>query len=173
MAETIQTALIMGLFPGLMVYAAMTDLIDRRIANWVSLALLAGFVAFALASGMGFGQFGAHLGVAFLAFVVGFGAFALGTMGGGDVKLIAASMIWFGPQGAATYAIAFSLAGLAITLVFVALRLDSMQYLLSSNPLTRPFAGRDPTGRDIPYGLAISSGALFLLPALMGIHGVL
>ena len=117
---------------------------------------------------------GAHVGVAMLVFAVGFFFYCVGWMGGGDAKLIAASVLWFGPNLIALeYGIALSFAGLAVTLVFVLLRLDSAQYLLATNAVTRPFAGRDPSGRDTPYGLAISAGALFMTPALAGLYGVL
>lgn len=171
--EQLREGIVFWVFPALMVYAAMTDLIDRRIANWISLALVAGFAVLALVTLMPPLQIAAHLGIAVLAFGIGFVLFALGTMGGGDVKLIAASILWFGPEAALAYAIAFSLAGLAVTLVFVALRLDRLQYLMATNPITRPFAGRDPSGRDVPYGMAISAGALLAVPMLATVHGVL
>ena len=173
MLDGLREGIVFWVFPALMVYAAMTDLIDRRIANWVSLALIGGFAVLALVTLMPPLQVATHVGIALLAFAIGFVLFALGTMGGGDVKLIAASVLWFGPQAALSYALAFSLAGLAVTVVFLALRLDRLQYLMAGNPITRPFAGRDPSGRDVPYGMAISAGALVAVPMLATVHGVL
>ena len=171
MQDAIEFGLVLWAFPALMIYAAMTDLIDRRIANWVSLALIAGFALLAIVGGMPLWQAGQHVGIALFAFAIGFAMFALGKMGGGDVKLITASILWFGPDGALGYALFFSLAGAAVTFVFMYMRLDKIQYLLASNPVTRPFAGRDPSGRDIPYGVAICVGALIAAPGLAGIHG--
>lgn len=173
MLDWLRDGIILYAFPALMVYAAMTDLIDRRIANWVSLALVGGFVVLAVVTLMPPLQVATHVGVALIAFTIGFTMFALGVMGGGDVKLIAASILWFGPQAALPYAFAFSLAGMVVTLVFVVLRLDRFQYLLAMNPVTRPFAGRDPSGRDVPYGMAISAGALFVVPLLATVHGMI
>ena len=173
MFETLGNGLVLWVFPALMIYAGMTDLLDRRIANWVSLALIGTFFILALVTWMPFTQLGAHLGVALAAFAIGFLMFAMGWMGGGDVKLITAAMLWFGPTAALGYALTFSLTGLVVTAVFAALRLDRLQYALASNAMTRPLAGRDPSGRDIPYGLAISGGALLALPALAGVHGAL
>lgn len=174
MQHALSTGLVMWVFPALMVYAAMTDLVDRRIANWVSLALVAGFVALALVRLMDPLDVLAHLGVAVVAFAVGFALFAIGQMGGGDVKLISASMLWFGPNMVALdYVVALTLAGAVVSVAFLALRLDRMQYLMASNAVTRPFAGRDPSGRDVPYGVAISFGALLAVPGLAGLHGLL
>ena len=173
MLDLMRDGMILWVFPTLMVYAAMTDLIDRRIANWVSLALVAGFALLALVTWMPLTQLAGHLGVAALAFAIGFVLFAMGKMGGGDVKLIAASILWFGLSDGLLYAIAFSIAGLFVTVVFLALRADTAQFLLASNKLTRPFAGRDPSGRDVPYGMAISAGALFVVPTLAAVHGTI
>ena len=174
MQHALSTLLVMWVFPALMVYAAMTDLVDRRIANWVSLALIGGYALLALVQLTPPLVVAAHVGIALIAFVVGFIAFSIGQMGGGDVKLITASVLWFGPNPAAIeYVALLSIVGAGVTLVFVLMRLDSAQFLMASNALTRPFAGRDPSGRDIPYGVAIASGALMTTPALAGLHGLL
>ena len=174
MQHALSTLLVMWVFPALMVYAAMTDLVDRRIANWISLALIGGYVLLALVNLTPPMVVAMHLGVALIAFVVGFICFAIGQMGGGDVKLIAASVLWFGPHMAAVeYVVSLSLSGVGVTLVFVLMRLDTAQFLMASNAITRPFAGRDPSGRDIPYGVAIAAGALMTTPALAGLHGLL
>ena len=173
MLDAVRDAIILWVFPALMVYAAMTDLVDRRIANWVSVALIGAFVVLAVVTWMPPAQVAIHLAIALSAFAFGFAMFALGKMGGGDVKLIAASILWFGPEAGFYYALSFSIAGLGVTVAFMALRHDAAQYLLATNPLTRPFAGRDPSGRDIPYGLAISLGALGVLPMLATVHGLI
>ena len=174
MQHTLATLLVMWVFPALMVYAAMTDLVDRRIANWISVSLIAAYFALALVQLTPPLVVASHVGIALVAFAIGFGVFCTGRMGGGDVKLITASVLWFGPNLAALeYVTSLSIVGLAVTVVFVLMRLDILQYLMSINPLTRPFAGRDPSGRDVPYGLAIAAGALMTTPNLAGLHGLL
>ena len=174
MQHALGTLMVMWVFPALMVYAAMTDLVDRRIANWVSLALIAGYFAFALVQLTPPLVVLAHVGVAAGALVAGFAFYAMGQMGGGDAKLIAASILWFGPNVEALgFIVALSIVGAGLTLVFLAMRLDQAQYLLGCNAVTRPFAGRDPSGRDTPYGVAIAAGALMSTPALAGLHGLL
>jgi prepilin peptidase CpaA len=80
----------------LLAWAAVVDLRSRRIPNWLTGALVAGGL---VQSGMVFsslstGQAWAGIGVGFgLTFVL----FALGGMGGGDVKLMAGIGAWVGP----------------------------------------------------------------------------
>ena len=54
------------LFPFLMAYAASRDLLTMLIPNWVSLALVAGFVPMALAAGFDASEFGTHIGAGLL-----------------------------------------------------------------------------------------------------------
>lgn len=174
MQNAISIGLVLWVFPALMVFAAMTDLVDRRISNRVCVALIGSYFVLALVQLTPPLVVAGHVGVAMLAFAIGFVVFALGQMGGGDVKLISASVLWFGPSaGALEYAVKISLIGAVVTIVFVLARLDSIQYMMASNPVTRPLAGRDPSGRDIPYGLAISSAALLGVPTLAGVYGIL
>jgi prepilin peptidase CpaA len=82
----------------LLAWAAVTDCASRRIPNWVSYTLiLSGLLqSFTSRATVGFG--GAVLGM-----LVGFGLtfifFAVGAMGGGDVKLLTGVGAWLGPLG--------------------------------------------------------------------------
>ena len=76
--------------------AAAIDLRSRRIPNWLTASLIAtGLVQSSLVfSSVSVGQAWAGLGVGFgLTFVM----FAVGAMGGGDVKLFAGIGAWVGP----------------------------------------------------------------------------
>jgi prepilin peptidase CpaA len=81
----------------LLVWAAAVDLRTRRIPNWLTGALVAGgLLQGALAcTSVGLGQASTGLLVGF-AFT--FVLFALGGMGGGDVKLVAGIGAWVGPS---------------------------------------------------------------------------
>src|SRR3981081_4481911 len=83
------------LFPGVMAFAAASDLFTMTISNRVSLALAAGFVALALLSGMGFYDILSHVGAGAAVLVVAFACFAMGWVGGGDAKVAAAAALWF------------------------------------------------------------------------------
>ena len=90
--------------------ATMCDLKTRRIPNSLTLgaAAVALVLQLALAGwpGLGFAASGWLLGL-----VLFFPVFALGGMGAGDVKLLAAIGAWLGPVGAAWTALYGALAG--------------------------------------------------------------
>ena len=76
-------AIRLGLFPAMMAFAASSDLLTMTISNRVSLILLGGFFALALAGGMDAADALAHLGAGGLVLVLAFGLFARDWIGGG------------------------------------------------------------------------------------------
>ncbi|UIJ44545.1 prepilin peptidase [Sphingomonas cannabina] len=139
---------LLGALALLLVSAGIEDVRTREIANWKNalIALLA--PAWWWASGLGVWPGAAiQLGVALLVFVVFVGAFALGQMGGGDVKLIGALALWLPPMPLMWMLVVMSLAGGALTLVMLAERWW--------RPAERPL--------EIPYGVAIAIAGLLSL----------
>jgi prepilin peptidase CpaA len=100
----------------LAILAAASDLRTGRIPNALTLGAAAAGVLFWVANA-GFEGLGSSL----LGFVIGLAAFfplfAVGGMGAGDVKLLAAFGAWLGPSGAIWAAIWGSLAGGVFALV--------------------------------------------------------
>jgi len=104
---------------GIAALACATDLRSRRIPNWLTAgAMVAGVVFHLLSSG------GAGLGVAGLGFIVGllvfFPFFALGALGAGDVKLMAALGTWVGAAAVINVALFGALAGGVLAVVVAA-----------------------------------------------------
>ena len=88
-----------------------------------------------------------QLAVAGIVFLVLAGAFYLGMMGGGDVKLAATLALWFSPPEILKFLVVMSIAGGVLTMgILIAHRLRSR--------VGRP---------KIPYGVAIACGALVIL----------
>jgi prepilin peptidase CpaA len=149
------------LFPALMAFAAASDLFTMTISNRVSLALAAGFLALALASGMGLTDILSHLGAGAAVLAVAFGCFAMGWVGGGDAKVAASAALWFGFAHLMNYLVYASLFGGALTLLLLQFR----QW-----PLPYPFAGQawllklHAKESGIPYGIALAIGALMVYP---------
>src|SRR5436309_1645764 len=110
------------LFPALMAFAAASDLFTMTISNRVSLALVGGFFALALLSGMGLQDVVAHIGAGATVLAVAFACFALGWIGGGDAKVAAAAALWFGFGHLLDYLLYASLFGGALTLVLLQFR---------------------------------------------------
>src|SRR5207253_49986 len=107
------------LFPAVMAFAASSDLLTMTISNRVTLILIAGFFALALASGMSLADILSHLGAGAVVLVIAFGCFARGWIGGGDAKLAAATALWFGFDYLLTYLLYASLFGGALTLILI------------------------------------------------------
>ncbi len=71
-------ALTLVAFPGLMAYAAISDLLTMTISNWISILLVAGFVVTAAALGVPALTIGQHLACGLAVLVLTFTLFARG-----------------------------------------------------------------------------------------------
>ncbi|WP_229743638.1 A24 family peptidase [Aliidongia dinghuensis] len=88
--------LLIAIIAALLLIASWTDLTTYRIPNRIPLAIFLLFPVFALASGLSLSDVLWH-GAAFgITFAAGFVLFAFNKVGGGDVKLFAATALWAG-----------------------------------------------------------------------------
>ena len=110
-------------FPALMAFAASSDLFTMTISNRVTLALVGGFVAMALMSGMSPADALSHAGAAAMVLAITFLFFARGWIGGGDAKLAAATALWLGFDHLMGYALYASIFGGVLTLAMIRFRL--------------------------------------------------
>jgi prepilin peptidase CpaA len=149
------------LFPALMAFAAASDLFTMTISNRVSLALAAGFVVLALATGMGTPEILMHLAAGATVLVVAFGCFAFGWIGGGDAKVAAGAALWFGFSHLLNYLLYASLFGGALTLLLLQFRQWPLPYALAGQPWLLKLHAKDS---GIPYGIALAIGALVVYP---------
>jgi prepilin peptidase CpaA len=149
------------LFPALMAFAAASDLFTMTISNRVSLALVAGFLLLAPASGMGFYDMASHVGAGAGVLVVAFSCFAMGWIGGGDAKVAAATALWFGFDHLLDYLLLASVLGGALTLLLLKFRQWPLPYALAGQSWLLRLHARDS---GIPYGIALALGALMIYP---------
>ena len=135
-------------FALLLVSAGIEDVRKREIANWKNAAIALLAPLWWAASGLSLWP-GVPIQLALAAIVFGLfvAAFALGQMGGGDVKLIGAVALWLPFQPLMWMLVAMSLIGGALTLLMIVER-----WLL-----------RKQAALEIPYGVAIVAAALFAL----------
>lgn len=106
-----------------LLFAAGTDLKRREIDNWLNLAIALAAPAFWWAGGLAlWPDVALHLGIALAAFAVAAGLFAIGQMGGGDVKLIAALALWFPPALFLNMLMIMAVIGYVLTMGLGALR---------------------------------------------------
>ncbi|HEY0105435.1 MAG TPA: prepilin peptidase [Rhizomicrobium sp.] len=153
--------LVLIVLPALLALAAGWDIASYTIPNFLQLALIAAFVAFVLAIGMAPGTIGGHLLAGFVGLVVGFTLFALGYIGGGDAKLFACVVLWFGFRNLLDYTLVAAALGGALSLFLIAAR---------RMPLPAALVGQGWIARlhdsksGIPYGVALAAGAFVILP---------
>ena len=145
----------------LLVAAAVEDAARLRISNITCLLILAAsFVAIALtrpepALWQNIVVFGALLGM-------GTVLFASGRLGGGDVKLLAASGLWFDIRSGIVMLVTVLLAGGILALIVLALRMFNWSEAATTRVrMLRPKGG-------IPYGVAIATGVLMSTAMLRG-----
>ncbi|HEY5280129.1 MAG TPA: prepilin peptidase, partial [Pseudolabrys sp.] len=154
-------AITLLLFPALMAFAASSDLFTMTISNRLSLALAAGFVLLALATGMTWPAVGMHLAAAALVLVVAFVFFTQGWIGGGDAKLAAATALWFGFDYLLDYMIYASLFGGALTLLLLQFRKLPLPQALARQEWIQRLHDQ---GGGVPYGIALAAAALTVYP---------
>jgi len=145
-------------FAALVIMAAIKDLASFTIPNWISIALTAAFAPAAWLAGLSLPEIGICFAIAFGVLVLAIGMFALGWVGGGDAKLMAAATLWVGLKGLVAYAVFTGLAGGALALALLGLRSAWLRPLTTAGPAwTRRLA---TPGEAAPYGVAIALGAL-------------
>ncbi|TGX54028.1 hypothetical protein E5A73_07830 [Sphingomonas gei] len=104
----------------LLVSAGVEDARSRNIANWKNAAIALLAPLWWWANGLAlWPDMAIQLGVAGFVFGVFVGAFAIGQMGGGDVKLLGALALWLPVQPLVGMLVLMSLIGGALTLVMV------------------------------------------------------
>jgi prepilin peptidase CpaA len=156
---------------GLLVYAALHDLAARTVPNWLPVCLL----AIGMVARLGDHTLWSGLAVTLFAFIVLFGIWFTGSMGGGDVKLWAATVLLIPPhwQPQLTFFLRVLMLGGALALLYLALWWPMARLRRSLNPpLAQPgflqrilkaeiwrISRRGP----LPYALAISASAILTL----------
>lgn len=140
-----------GLLAGLaiaLVYAAISDIRSRTIGNWLNIAIAAGAPLYWIASGMAFWpDIVIQLALAFVVFWAFAGLFALGLLGGGDVKLLGALALWLTPLAFLDLLLVMAFVGGAVAVGFV----------------IRRMVWKPETPGTLPYGVAITAGGLWVL----------
>lgn len=144
------------IFAVLLIAAAIEDAVRLRISN-ITVGLIAvGAIVAAAVVGPELALW-KNLVVFAALLAVGTPMFATGKFGGGDVKLWAASGLWFDFAGALWMLICVALAGGVLALLVIVLRtIRWSEGLREQVILLRPKAG-------IPYGIAIAAGALIAM----------
>ena len=131
-----------------LLFAAFTDLRARVIENWLTLAIALAAPLFWWASGLSaWPGMALQLGLGLAVFSALAGLFALGAMGGGDVKLLSALALWLPWQPFLKLVVLMALIGGVLTI------LAASWHRIARRP-----------GRvQVPYGVAIAAAGLWVL----------
>lgn len=164
-----------------LIWVVFSDLLYRRIGNWLVLGLLGLWLvglawhlcqggATAWPKGMASG-----LLTAALVLLVGLGLFVVRWVGAGDVKLVAVLSLWFGDQ-ALNFLLITSMTGGILALGLPLLRTLELLLARAALGLSQGLALYWPrllipvpvvlgtsAPQGIPYGLAIAAGAVCIL----------
>jgi len=149
------------IFPAAMIYAGIMDLLTMKIRNIVVLVVAVSYFVFAPLAGFTLYEIAMSLAVAAAVFIVTFGFFAAGWIGGGDAKLAAVTALWFGWEHAMPYFLYGAIAGGALTLAIIGFR----SMLLPASFYRHEWVVRLHQSKSgIPYGAAFALAALIVFP---------
>jgi len=128
--------------------AAVWDVRKREIPNALNAAIALLAIPYWWSSGLPLWPGVAiHLGVAAAVLVLFAVAFAIGAMGGGDVKMVTAVALWLPPAGVIALLVIMSIAGGVLTAaMLVRHKMAKAQHQL-----------------EIPYGVAIAAAGFWLI----------
>lgn len=166
------------LIPGILL-ASWIDYAQRRVPNWLNLALLvAGFTVQAYFFGW------SGIGVGATGMLVGFGVliipWMMHGMGAGDVKLMAAIGVWLGPLltlysfalgavigGVAAVIMILSTGRLRMACVNIGLIMSKCSNRAALFDETASAKSFGTTSQLLPYGVPLTGGTLVILAAKM------
>jgi prepilin peptidase CpaA len=155
------STLALFIFPVLMAYAASSDLLTMRIANWLVLLVTGLYLALAVIVHLSWTEIGWAAAAAGIVLVIAFAFFAFGWIGGGDAKLVAATTLWVGFGFMLQYLIYAALLGGGLTLLILAFRRYPLPDWLRKHAwidrLHNPKSG-------VPYGITLAAAALLVYP---------
>lgn len=157
LAETLPFFALLLLF-----IAACTDIKDRRISNWITLSLIISFCLFAT---LGVRELALvhHLAWGAIALVALLPIFTLGKIGGGDVKLLVAVLIWSGPISGLQVMFLTALLGGGLALITLSPMVKFLWDWLRMKFGVLEEIVTFPTARSIPYGVVISLAGGFAI----------
>lgn len=158
--------------------AVVTDVRERRIPNWLTAGGAALGVGLAAVEAGGFPSL-AFMGIV-VALLLSFPLFAMGGLGAGDAKLLAAVGAFTGPGGLLPVVLYGGVAGgvlgfamavrRGVILPVLAATRDLMVWLVTFGRHGERRTLDMPGGHTIPYGVAIAAGAVvaWFFPLTLG-----
>ncbi|MCI5046585.1 MAG: prepilin peptidase [Aquisalinus sp.] len=161
--------LIVSMLPAAWLIAAINDLSELKIPNWIPATLVLAFPVMAVTFGYSFEMLSSSLLLALGALVVGFAIYATGQFGAGDVKLLAATALWVGPAAFPMFLFKVILASGIFAFAIIMFRSTPMLPVYAHAPWLMELHG---SRRAMPYGVGIALGGFWSLHEAMAFIAV-
>ena len=151
--------ILIALFPLLMFYSAISDMLTMTIPNWIPLILLAVYPVLAMAIGLNMEAAAWNAMVASMVLAVGFGFFAAGWVGGGDVKLAAVASLWLGSGHVLEFLLFSAFAGGLLSILLLVSRAFALPLFMENVGWIARLHNKK---EGVPYGIALGPTAAYL-----------
>jgi prepilin peptidase CpaA len=147
------------IFPILMAFAASSDLLTMKIANWLMAVLVGSYFVLALIAGIGWDEIGWNAAAGGLVLIFSFAFFVFGWIGGGDAKLAAGTTLWLGFGLLLPFLVYAALLGGGLTLLILGFR----RYPLPPALARHKWIDRLHDNKSgVPYGIALAIAGLLV-----------
>ena len=154
-------------FMSLVLVAAASDIVMYRIPNIVVLMIIALYPIYVIVT-PGQEEWLWSLGIFAVTIMVGIPLAHFGIFGGGDMKLLAGILLWAGPALAAPSVLIAMISGGLISL----LMLTKVRFVIAGalTSIGRESLGKMFLAKNMPYGVGLAFGGIFVGLALMAGH---
>lgn len=151
-------------FMSLVLVAAASDVVMYRIPNIVVLMMLALYPIYVIVA-PGEQEWLWSLGIFALTIAIGIPLSHFRIFGAGDMKLLAAVMLWAGPALALPAVILSAISGGLLSI----LMLTKVRFVIAGafNSIGRESLGRMFLAKNMPYGVGLAFGGIFVGLGLM------
>ena len=148
-----------GIFPVLLIYGAWSDLRRFQLSNRLNLWIAGLYYVAAPAAGLPLETMAFSSGTAVAVLCLGFGAFAIGVIGAGDIKFAAAIALWIGPGLIGQFLLLSAVLGGLLALIFL-IKMQVNRYRMHKKSISACDEIMKPI--RLPYGVAIAIAGIFL-----------
>ncbi len=148
------------IFPAAMAFAGAMDLLTMTIPNRISIVMCVSFLITAAFFGIPADVIAWHVAAGALMLGIGIGMFAMGWVGGGDAKLLAAGALWLGFEQLPAFLLITGVVGSFLMLAIVCFR----AYPAAALPIPEWALRLHRSHVGLPYGIAIGAAGLLVFP---------
>ena len=156
------TDILVCIFLLILLTGSIYDLKSFEIPNYVALSATFLFLPVALLEHMSLPEILLHISAGGVVLLAGFVLYSFNFIGAGDVKMLAASSIWFGFAELPIFLCAVAIGGGFLALLLIIFRRVTLPTAWARVGWIQNLYKE----RGIPYGVAISAGAILSYPQL-------